>query len=222
VHPSPPRKGMKVYTPNRVPSIPESNGLVRYKASQRWYCTHQAKRRDRCVPYIDRNGLIHAHVVSTWKCTSYQLYATIASTVYKRLKSVVRSIRPKDRTRPNLLMKIAALYAIDNNDSWYNRCLAMIFQSKRKQLLAHVYRMIHTVDENKRFLLDQVFHNTLWFQSRSRRPRSLGRRDKSTNDDSETFIPPYTQRLIAPCRERVSSLTQFMNIQWAAVYTVVH
>jgi hypothetical protein len=90
--------------------------------------------------------------------------------------------------------------------------------NQSKGLLSHVYRKEHNVDESKRFLLDQVRNNTLWFQSRTRKPRGL--RDKSTHDDRETFTPPYTQHLIAPGRGEVSSLTKFMNLSWSSVYTM--
>jgi hypothetical protein len=192
------------------------DSLVRFKESEKWFFDGNAAKRFRKVPYIDRNGLIHASVICSWKCSSYQLYMTIAATVYKRLKNLLYKVRHKYRPKPNLLARIAMVYALENNDSWYKRCISMLFAKRRDALYAHVYYYLKHVDANKRFLFDQVLQNTLWLQSRV---LHAAPRERSTPDDRREPPRRYTPPKMAPCREQVRNLTKFLNLQWSLRYS---
>jgi hypothetical protein len=216
---STPLEGWSRHLTEQLPKNPKSNGLVRFKVSEKWFSDDNAAKRCRKVPFIDRDGLIHASTVALWKCSSYQLYGTILSTVYKRLRSLVNRVRHKFRPKPNLLLKVAAIYALENNDSWYKRCIAMIFNNRCHALNGHIYYYMKNVDTNKRFLFDQVFQNTLWFQSRVLSPAP---RDKSTPCASSESSGSYKQPSQAPCRSSVRNLTLFLNLRWSSVYQVIH
>jgi hypothetical protein len=214
-----PASGFVEYKPTIVSPRPESNGLVVFRISERWTLDARSKRTLRAVPYIDRNGLIHATTVCWWRCSSYQLYATIVATVYKRLKHLVSGIhnRKKRCKDTNLLLKIALHYSATNDDSWYKRCLAMLYGTN-KNLLSFVYYKIKSVDANKGFLYDQALNNASWFKRHSRFSRKC---DKSTFDVWKNRYPTYHLPVEWQCSGGlVRCLTYYMHSQWARVYHV--
>lgn len=186
-----PGRGWTEYTPPIIDRIPKKPfGLVRFKVSENWYASWRLRKSHMVVPFIDHEGFIHATASCIWRCTEPQLLATIVSTVLKRLRNVVHNQHHKYRANPDLLAKIGRYYSITNDDSFFRRCLAMIRQRvKTKHLRDFVYYKIKHMDENKRFLFDQVHYATLWLQSRIRR---CPIRAKSRHDDriSSTDTPP--------------------------------
>lgn len=188
IKPHPPQKGWKELDLERVPDNPHSNGLVVFRVSNRWYTDKRSQKDVLAVPYIDRSGLIYATPVCWWKCTAFQLYATITATVYKRLKSLVYSIPHKRRPRDsNLIFKIAMIYADTNDDSWYKRCIAMLFNNKSSDLLHFVNSKLR-MDANKGFLYGQALYNASWLKRRSRFCRKC---DKSIINDRPLAFQLY-------------------------------
>lgn len=215
-----PVKDMAVHDPIIVPKHPQSNGLVVFKTSERWFLDERPQKEVRAVPFIDRNGLIHATTVCQWKCSSYQLYATIVGTVYKRLSHLVHTVNKKKHrvVDDNLLLKIALHYSATNDDSWFKRCLAMIFH-RAKGLLNFVYRTIKSVDANKGFLYDQALNNASWFKRHSKLPWKC---DKSTSNDWKDkylkhHVPPLAMHY---CGGIVRCLSYELSSVWSRVYHV--
>jgi len=171
------------------------------------------------VPYIDSCGRIHATSIAMWKCNAYELYGSIVSTVYKRLVNKARKIRFKYRPNKDLLLKIAALYGLFNEDNWYNRVFAMMYTSNSKHLKSLVYKRIKQMDSNTRFLLDQVLQATLWFQHRVRLVRG-GRREMSKPSvcpDNYHYYPfPVNEGFVD---SKVIASTNRFLFQWVSVYT---
>lgn len=161
--------GWSEYNAEIVPKTPNHNGLVRFRNSLRWCGGSSAGQRWHHIPYIDHVGQIHATSVARWYCTAPQLLATITSTVHKRLWGRTRKGPIKSRVKSGLLYKIAQVYAITNDDSFFRRSLCMLVRRRYKELGKFVYYKIKHLDANNRFLYDQVLYGALWFQSRQDR-----------------------------------------------------
>jgi len=171
VHPSSLDPKGKEYIPELIPNHPKSNGLVRFKVSERWFPFARSSRVSRKVPFIDYRGCIHSTSVGVWICTSHQLLATIASTVFKRLRKVEVRKPKKKRTKLDLLFKVSLLYAITLDSYWFMRALELLKRNNSKALMSHYYHKL--MGSNKRFLFDQACQNALWFQSRALVPRVI-------------------------------------------------
>jgi len=159
---------------------PMSNGLVRFKTSEKWLPATPSAKKMYQVPYIDQWGFVHATSVLSWYCTPTQLFATILCTINKRLVARTRYIKRKTRPSKDLLFQGALYYCLTNDDSFFKRFHAMLSRKRHTELLKFVYYKINQLDANRRFLYDQVKNNTLWFQLRS---RFCVRRVKSKSDD---------------------------------------
>jgi len=113
----------------------------------------------------------------------------------------------------NLLLKIALHYAATNDDSWYKRCLSMLFNTE-KGLLHFVYKKFKYVDANKGFLYDQALKSASWFKRHSRFPWKC---DKSTSDALICkFLPQHVPMYY--CVGPVKCLSIDMLCNWASVY----
>jgi len=154
-----------------------SNGLISLRGSNEWVLSPRSARTLKAIPYISRSGHIHATTLAFWRCDAYELYASVASTVYKRLVNITRKIRPKSRPSRDTLIKISLVYSLENNDSWFNRTIAMLFKEHPNRLKNFVYRHIKQMDETHRFLLGQALNVASWLQRRSGLNRS--KREKS-------------------------------------------
>lgn len=176
VGPQPASAGWEPYSYGAFPRNPASNGLVRFRLSEKWF--PGASKRDASIPFIDHTGHIHALSLGTWRCSPPQLFATISSTVHKRLMAVTRHQNKKKRCNLDWLFKISLVYTITNNDSFFRRCLSML-KSMDPNIRKFVYYHIKNLDANRRFLYDQALNCALWFQSRVRkcRPRVMSTRD---------------------------------------------
>jgi len=165
----------KLHVPVLLPDNGNSNGLFKFRTSKTWMTGIRSAKSVCKVPYIDKQGEIHATSICYWRCDATQLYASVTSTVYKRLVGMSRTVPYKKRCARDLLLKIALVYSLENDECWFRRCKAML--GKAKDLRNFVYGFMKRMDQNKRFLFDQAQQVALWFQFRSRLPR---RRDRST------------------------------------------
>lgn len=154
--------------PSQIPNHPVSNGLVRFKISERWH-NEQLNKKLYAIPYIDQRGFVHSQILAFWKCTSTQLFATVVSTVHKRLWSInakkAKSYSGK-RISSDLIYKIALIYVLSFDNYWLKRSLALI--ERGRSPVRHVFWKLSKLDANKRFLYDQSQNSVaLWFQSRT-------------------------------------------------------
>lgn len=195
-----PKRSWEPYQYGAFPRNPASNGLVRFRTSEKWF--PGIPKRDYSVPFIDEWGHIHALSLGTWRCSPVQLFATICSTVYKRLRNITRTQYRKKRCNLDCLFKISLIYTITNDDSFFRRCLSMI-QRMDRNIRKFVYYNLHKMDANRRFLVDQVRNCALWFQSRARkcRPRA------SSNPDNLQSPSPAPQ-------DRRTGVLSTCNFDW--------
>lgn len=162
---STPKKGWTEFPIEQVPKQPGQNGLVRFKLSDRWHRGVHLERSNYLIPFIDRTGITHATSVARWRCDPAQLLATTISTISKRLRNICRPYQK--RPTPDQLFRVAAVYAITNDDSFYRRCLEMISRSLTVPLRKFVYRYEkRKMGTTNRFLYDHVRFASKWFQSR--------------------------------------------------------
>jgi len=211
---APSDKRGQAYKPVRVLDSPKSNGLVRFKISTRWFQFARSKQVLRAVPFIDYRGFIHSVSVCYWKCTSPQLFATILSTVYKRLKAGERKVIFKYRVKPKQLFEIALLYTITLDSYWLTRTLEILKRRKSGVLARHIYWKKTNVGSNKRFLFDQASLNALWLQSRVHAPR--------VTPTPNALILKYQARTphnVAPLWSVTSCLNRFMY-DWSLPFRV--
>lgn len=209
VDPQPVKTGWEPYIHGAFPRSPASNGLVRFRLSEKWYPKILPKG-DFSIPFIDHSGHIHALSLGTWRCSPVQLFATICSTVYKRLTNITRSQNRKKRCNLDCLFRASLYYTITNDDSFLRRCLSMLYRMD-KNIQGFVYFKTKQMDANRRFLYDQVrVYSPLWFQSRV---RVCERRVKSNNCDSSKAQPSGTHGVAS------LSTCLFNWDEWAAVYT---
>jgi len=134
--------GWSQYNVEVVPKTPAHNGLVRFRNSLRWCGGSTAGQRWHHIPFIDHVGQIHATSLAKWRCTAPQLFATITSTVFKRLWGQTRYGPIKDRCKSGLLYKVAQVYTITNDDSFFRRSLSMLARQRHTELGKFVYYKI--------------------------------------------------------------------------------
>lgn len=161
-----PRTGFVQHAVEIVPKQPVSNGLVRFKMSDRWYRGSTSAKKWHLVPFIDKIGRVHATSVGSWMCHPAQLLATTVSTVFKRLLSRCRHFSRDKRPSMHLLFRVAAYYCVTNDDSFFNRSSAMLFKASPRDLSKFVYRKEKRLSKTNRFLLDQLHFVNLWLKSR--------------------------------------------------------
>jgi hypothetical protein len=210
---APSDKRGQAFVPYKVQDRPKSNGLVRFKQSLAWMQFSRSKKALRAVPFIDHRGFIHSVAVCYWKCTSPQLFATILSTVYKRLHAGERKVIFKYRVKPKLLFEIALLYTITLDSYWLTRTMELLKRRNLAVLVKHIYWKKNNVGSNKRFLFDQASLNALWLQSRVFAPR--------VTPTPNALILKYQARVplnVAPLWSVTSCLNRFMY-DWACAFS---
>jgi hypothetical protein len=150
-------------------------------------------------------------------CSPHQLLATITSTVFKRLEASVRNHKRKFRPTRTLLFKIAAMYALTNNDSFFHRCISMITH-KNKHLWKLVYKWYKQLDDNNRFLLDQLHENaSLWLQHRIRHcPKNSGMLRETSRHDG---MYPLHYKLTKQWACSAANAKNYLIYTWSRVYS---
>jgi len=147
---------------------PTPNGLVRFKESSRWYSGAHFWKKWHGVPFIDRSGQIYAIALARWHTESPKLFATILSTVFKRLRGKNFRLYRKKRANLDTLYEISAIYTVTNNDWFFRRCHEMLSRGLISQLRKFLYwYKRNKLSKTNRFLLDQSRFACLWLQSRS-------------------------------------------------------
>jgi len=143
--------------------------------------------------------------LAAMKCSPQKLYASIVTTVYRRLQARVNKAKASkhDVVLSRLqILKLAAYYVITGNKYGLDRVL----RNKRSPL-PHLYSLVKKMDDKNRFLLDQTLCRVSWFQLRAVRPRvkSIVLSGKGT--------PPRGREF--------AYLSDSLNL-WAATYEAAH
>jgi len=171
----PPTMQHERYSPMVLPRYPDSNGLVRFKISNKWIGGEHATS-GMYVPLINKIGLITPRYLGIWKCSYHDFFTTLVSTIYKRLSRSMWVYWRRAKCRPTdfQLYQVAFIYASEQNDYWFKRTYGLL-KHNPLALVSHIYKKICTMDAPIRFLYAQMQQCISWVQHRS----PLGRRVKS-------------------------------------------
>jgi hypothetical protein len=158
------------------------------------------------VPYIDISGKFSTRTLYKWKTTPTRWYASTVSTVYSRLWKVSRKrhgIKFCNKVYRKLL-QAAALYVFLRKDSLIDRVLGILRKKDSKGLNGVLLSFARNLDENERFVVNQVCYQTNWFTSRSERPR-----DKSSVRFKKWLSEPILEPLEEDLEEGFRSIARW-------------
>lgn len=135
---------------------------VRLMRSTRWFPRSTTKVAMRGLPYIMPSGHISGSTLYYWKCSSAQWFATLCRSVLKNLlkRNTKKSMRKK--LSRDAIARIAVYYSVSNSESDLERLLHCRVKDVRR--LLHYY--ICKLDDQQRFLYDQMCNSISWLQSR--------------------------------------------------------
>jgi hypothetical protein len=168
-----------VLSPRLIPQ-PQSTKLLRWRGSERWASMEgTAKVATRAMPFVTREGYVSYSGVYYTKCSSYQWFSSVVSTVYDRLMARRRrwSRGGKKKVRGgDLNLQIALVYVLTMDAGFLIRAMECQKRSDSQARNLVYYKTRH-MDEPTRFWYDQSreFAGS-WLQHRSKTPR-----DKSIN-----------------------------------------
>jgi hypothetical protein len=198
------------YVPCFIPGNPKSNGLVRFKRSPLWMGAgrgpvsarldhitwakrgttwqNETSKTSFVLPLINKVGMITPYLLGIWKCSYHEIFATLLSTVYKRLQARVWSrYKKKAQVSEHQLLKLAFIHVCHPNDiRFFNTAYSLI--SRPKMLLKYLYKNFKKMDESIRFLFDQLCKSSSWFQHKASRP--------CTKSIKLSDIPEYRRPMI--------------------------
>jgi len=171
----------RVTVKNRDPLVPycvssftKPNRLVAFRSSERWTAGLKSKTTIRGIPFITRHGFISSNLVYYQKCSAAQWFATVTSTIFKRLQrwwhklSKINSKVPRNFN--DFLLRLSLYYVLTDRYS----VLLRIFQCairNRKSARAFLYKVTSQMDENQRFLYGLALQSAKWLQLRGEPPR---------------------------------------------------
>jgi len=179
---SPDPKG-EPYTPLKLkegnPSSHKVPGIS-FRNSMRW-CSSADLSVNCLIPFISKSGKFSIYTLCRWKTNPARVFATVLSTVYQRLQSLIRK-RHKYSVFKKLrktAFKVSLLYTILHQDNIIDRFLGMTSRKQKtpiKAIYAYVYSLVCSLDGDKRFVYSQAFSQANWFMFLASRPS-----DKSRN-----------------------------------------
>jgi hypothetical protein len=209
-----PNASYKRYIPCFIPRNPRSNGLVRFKISDKWMgigrgpsgasldCFTQAKRgttlairhqhiAGHVLPLISKTGRILPHALGVWKCRPNELLTTLVSTVFKRLqKQKWKRYKNKKVVSDHQLFKLAFIHVLFPLENYFDIGYGL-FKNNPKSLSRYLYKILLSVDESIRFLFAQLSKSSSWVQHKASRPCN-----KSTRlSDFPCWRKPIADRL---------------------------
>lgn len=164
----------RVLTPRLIVQ-PTPTKLLRWKGSERWATSEgTAAIKTRCMPFITREGYVSYSGVYYTKCSSYQWFSSVVSTVYERLvarrkrwsRGGSRKVNGRD-----LCLQIALIYVLTMDTGFLTRAMECQKRSDAQCRKLVYYKSRH-MDEPTRFWYDRAreFAGS-WLQHRSKTPR---------------------------------------------------
>lgn len=151
---------------------------LRLMRSERWMPPVSTKIRNRGIPYILPSGHISGSSLATWKCSSAQWFATLCRSVWKRLSKRNNKKSIKKKLSKDMVTRIAILYSISQNDGDLDR----LWYCNTRNVRGLLHHKLCKLDDQKRFLYDQMLHSISWLQSRGS-PRA-----KSSCTENSTIV----------------------------------
>jgi len=155
------------------------------RTSTRWFQVKESKKIFTPVPYVTNSGKFSISTLCFWNTYPEQIIASLTSTVYQRLRGLVgkrHGFRCLKHYRETLF-KIAAYYTVTHDDYFMDRVLGILKRKARKQAHNLLHFAVSTMDENIRFVYDQICSQILWLSFRAK--TVVFKRDKSKCSDSD-------------------------------------
>lgn len=195
----------ETYKPFVFPKFCRSNGIIRFKQSRYWVQDYQFEKK-RCFvfPHINKNGEIEWTSYGVWKTYPSILFASILSTVYKRIEKILFYHRDrKHRVSRYLIFQIALKYVVSGDIHIMRR---MIECGKRsgKSLRKMIYHCRRTEEDEYRFLSDHAESFGLWFQHRSA-PKNAFRAESVQNWILSKKLPVGTKSNLSKLVKQIDS-----------------
>lgn len=148
------------------------------RSSISWFDPSSSQRKYRSVPFVSRSGKFSLHTLCVWRCYPEQLLASLSSTVYSRLLSVLRKrfgFALRSRLM-NCAFKTAVTYTLTRHNWIIDRFLGMSRKGVPiKHIENHVHFCVSELDENKRFVYSQAYFQANWLKFQVFRPRDKSR-----------------------------------------------
>jgi len=162
---------------NPDPSIRRQIG-VRLMRSTAWFPKSTTKVALRGLPYILPSGEITGSALYSWRSNSAQWFSTLCRAVWKRLSKRSNKKSRRNRLSKDVVARISVYYCITQNNSNLER----LWHCDAKRVRGLLHYLISIMDDQKRFLYDQMCQSILWLQSRGK-PRA--------QSISKFIIPDY-------------------------------
>lgn len=144
---------------------------MEYRTSIRWFSEHQSIRKMFQIPFISKSGKFSINTLYFWKAYPEQIFFSVISTVYQRLLKIMtkRHSRINRRFR-DAIIKIAIVYAIIKDDTIIDRFLGMTRRGGApiKAISNYAHYCAVQLNEDKRFVYSQAFHQANWLKFQSR------------------------------------------------------
>jgi hypothetical protein len=151
------------FTPERVTNSHNFVQGAKLLRSTRWAADPQTpKVCRRGIPFILNSGHFSGSILCTWRCDSYQWFATTLSLLIRKLRqrrAVSRYTRYKSWSQ---VTKIAILYILTSDD----RMLERLLNCQKKGFVRTFCYYLNTLDDKNRFLYDQALSGASWFELR--------------------------------------------------------
>jgi len=154
------------------------------RTSTRWFDDVRSKRMHTPIPYVSNSGKISGSTLCFWTAYPEQICASLTSTVYSRIRKIVgkrHSFKYAGRCRETLF-SAAAYYACTRDDWFFDRFLGILRRKHRRSAHNLLKYALCTLDDDKRFVINQICDQISWLSFRSRGPCDPQRRDKSWYD----------------------------------------
>lgn len=158
------------YRPVYIPRSPESNGIVRFKQSDKWTGVARIRNRGYKLNLVNKGGYVSENLLGLWHTTPSKLFATQLATSYRRLKSRAwkwNGQKLKGCLKRHTLLQMA-LVGLLVGDAALRRCCE-IGKRSRENLHKHIYWLVNNkMDEPSKVIYGQAVNSASWFQHRGK------------------------------------------------------
>lgn len=162
-------------------SHPSPSGGVSFRSSMRWFVSRDQLVTN-SVPYISKQCKISIYNTYRWRSYPAQTFATVASTLYRRIMNLLLKRHSNNLSYAkglrNACIKVSLCYAITHHDYIIDRFLGMTrrkSRSPKKVVNGYVHRCVCNLDGDKRFVYSQAYTQANWLKFLVKRPSDKSR-----------------------------------------------
>jgi hypothetical protein len=149
---------------------------MEFRSSLRWFDYVASKRSYISIPFVNKWGKLSLSTLYIWRAYPEQVFSSVASTVYKRIRSVLQKrLKRLSQCDKNNIFKISLSYVL-TKDYWIvDRFLGMSRKTTPRKLVTNfVHYCVSKLDADKRFVYSQAYQQANWLKF-----QALGPSDKS-------------------------------------------